>query len=64
MLIEVQGQSFNTESLKGFDEQMFFKAFQGKVKCDIHEAWKQVKKHIESPPKKTKPKTKRKKAAE
>ena len=47
MLITVQGQTFNTDALVGFDEQLFVESFKGKVKCDIHVAWKQVKKHIE-----------------
>jgi hypothetical protein len=47
MIVTVEGQSFNTDALKGFDEQMFVESFRGKVKCDIQKAWKQVKKHIE-----------------
>lgn len=64
MLITIQGQTFNTESLKGFDEETFIKSFQGKVKCDINEAWKVIKQHIDEPPKKNARSKKRKKAAE
>ena len=63
MLVTVQGQQFNTDSLKGYDEQMFVAAFKGKLKGDINEAWKQVKKHIEPPQEKKKTFRKKKKAA-
>ena len=61
MIVTVEGQQFNTLALARFDEQMFVESFRGKVKCDINEAWKQVKKHIEPPLEvKLKPKKKRK----
>jgi hypothetical protein len=47
MIVTVEGQSFNTEALKGFDEQLFMESFRGKVSCDIQKAWIQVSKHIE-----------------
>ncbi len=63
MIIIVEGQTFNTDALIGFDEQMFIESFKGKVKCDIQKAWKQVKKHIEPPQEKKKTTRKKKKAA-
>jgi len=61
MIVTVEGQSFNTEALKGFDEQMFVESFRGKVKCDIQKAWKQVSKHIEPAQEKKKPSKKKSK---
>ena len=58
MLVTVEGQTFNTDALVGFDEQKFVESFKGKVKCDIQKAWAHVKQHIEQPLKK---KTTRKK---
>ena len=49
MIVTVEGQTFNTKALNGFDEQMFIEAFRGKIKCDINKAWKQVSQHIEQP---------------
>lgn len=67
MIVTVQGQQFNTDALKGFTEEQFLEAFRGVVKCDINEAWRHVKKHVE-PPQQVKKKTtntrKKKKAAE
>lgn len=63
MLITVEGQTFNTDALKGFNEEQFKEAFRGVVKCDISKAWNQVKKHIETPPEKKKTTRKKKKAA-
>lgn len=60
MIVTVEGQTFNTDALNGFDEQMFMEAFRGVVRCDINKAWKQVSKHIEQPVLKKKPKKKRK----
>ena len=60
MIVTVEGQTFNTNALNGFDEQMFMEAFRGKVSCDINKAWKQVKVHIEQPQIKVKTKKKRK----
>ena len=63
MLVTVNGQQFNTDSLKGYDEQKFVAAFQGKLKGDLKNTWKQVKKHIEPPTEKKKTFRKSKKAA-
>ena len=63
MLITVEGQTFNTDALQGFDEQLFIDSFKGKVKCDIQKAWKHVKKHIEPPKEKKKTFKKKQKAA-